>query len=142
MNFNIGTKLYYDKTSQDDILSMQNACIDNNWSLEDGTDDGGYYYIIRENIEPEIPLDEQKQYFINLVQNHLDAKCQMRGYDNGFACASYATSSVPKFREEAEAFVKWRDAVWTYCYQQLDLFVAGKREVPTDLIAELPTLEW
>lgn len=88
---------------------------------------------------PEPPtIEEIKQGLITLVQQHLDAKCQSMGYDNGFACASYATSSVPKFKAEAEAFVLWRDRVWSYCYEQLDLFEAGQREIPTDIIAELP----
>ena len=76
------------------------------------------------------------------VQAYLDAECQKLGYDNGFACASYATSTVPKFRAEAQAYIAWRDAVWSYCYAQLDLYNAGKRDIPTDIISELPPLDW
>lgn len=107
-----------------------------------------YDTVIRDMTEEEIAemptpsIDEIKAELINQVQNHMDNECQKLGYDNGFACASYVSSSVPKFKAEAESFVLWRDKVWSYCYAQLDLFEQGKREIPTDIIAELPKLEW
>lgn len=93
----------------------------------------------------EIPtpnIEEIKAQLIEQVQNYMDSQCQALGYDNGFACASYIASSVPKFKAEAEHFVLWRDQVWSYCYAELDKFEQGKRDIPTDIIAELPKLEW
>lgn len=75
MTFNIGTKLYYNETPQEDILAMQNACIDNNWSLEDGTDNGGYYYIIRENIVV-VDIDDVKIRKINELKQRRDIEEQ------------------------------------------------------------------
>lgn len=114
-------------------------CNANNAHIEDK----GEYYECVGNPAPEPPtIEEIKQGLINQVQAHLDNACKERGYDNGFACASYATSSVPKFKAEAEAYILWRDKVWSYCYEQLALFEAGEREIPTDIIAELPELDW
>lgn len=103
------------------------------------------YRDMTEQEEAEMPMpsvEEIKAQLIEQVQNHLDSECQKLGYDNGFACASYIASSVPKFKAEAECFVLWRDQVWSYCYEQLALYEQGEREIPTDIIAELPVLEW
>lgn len=75
MIFNIGTKLYYNETPQDDILAMQDACVANNWSLEDGTDNGGYYYIIRENINV-VDIDALKSDKIRYLKQRRDAEEQ------------------------------------------------------------------
>lgn len=39
---------------------------------------------------------------------------------------------------------RWRDAVWTYVYEQLALVQAGQRTQPTiaEFIAELPAIVW
>ena len=133
----IGTKFYKDNYDLTEYSQCAEWCNQNNATIEDK---GEYYECVVIPAPPPPTVEEIKQGLINLVQQHLDAKCQSMGYDNGFACASYATSSVPKFKAEAEAFVLWRDRVWSYCYEQLDLFEAGQREIPTDIIAELP--EW
>lgn len=75
MNFNIGTKLYYNETPQEDILAMQDACVRYNWSLEDGTDNGGYYYIIRENINV-VDIDALKNNKIRYLKQRRDAEEQ------------------------------------------------------------------
>lgn len=82
--------------------------------------------------------------FTDIVQKVLDETAQSRNYDSIISVCSYATSNNPKFRAEAEACVAWRDAVWEYCYEELDKFERGEREVPSEkeLIEELPKLEW
>lgn len=107
-----------------------------------------YDTVIRDMTEEEIAemptpsIDEVKQQLINTVQNHMDATAQTRDYDSIASVCSYGLSTVDKFRNEAVACIAWRDAVWSYCYAQLDLFEAGERDIPTDIIAELPKLEW
>lgn len=78
------------------------------------------------------------------VQNLLDSKAKEKLYDNGFAIASYATSTVEKFRNEASSFIAWRDACWTKCYEILALFQNGEIPMPTveEVMLQLPTLEW
>ena len=94
---------------------------------------------------PKVDLEEcLKTNIVYTVQQLLDAKAQERGYDNSFTLASYATSTVPKFKQEAQDFITWRDAVWTKCYSMLDDYLAGNIARPTvdDVLQQLPTLEW
>lgn len=76
------------------------------------------------------------------VQNYLDTTAQERGYDNIVSLCTYATSAIPKFKLEGQAGVIWRDAVWSKCYEILAEVQAGTREVPTDIISELPVMNW
>ena len=80
--------------------------------------------------------------FIVVVQSYLDTTAQERGYDNIVSLCTYATSTIPKFKLEGQAGVIWRDAVWTKCYEILAEVQAGTREVPTDIISELPVMNW
>ena len=125
----------------DRYASMAEWCNNNNAHIEDK---GEYYEIVENAPAPEPTIDEIKEQLIATVQAHLDNACKERGYDNGFACASYATFSVPKFKAEAHAVNDWVSLVWVECYKILDDVKAGKRPIPTkeELIAELPKLEW
>ena len=76
------------------------------------------------------------------VQNYLDTTAQTRGYDGILSLCSYATSSNATFAKEGQAGVIWRDAVWTKCYEILAEVQAGTREAPTDIISELPVMNW
>ena len=98
-----------------------------------------------EEFYDETQTDEYlKKTVIDRVQSILDSKAQERGYDNSFTLASYATSTVPKFKQEAQDFIAWRDAVWTKCYSMLDDYLAGNIARPTvdGVLQQLPTLEW
>lgn len=78
------------------------------------------------------------------VQEHMDSTARERNYDDIQSVCTYALSTNPKFKAEAEACIAWRDAVWTYCYTVIDDVMSGKRAVPTaqELINELPKLDW
>ena len=76
------------------------------------------------------------------VQSYLDTTAQTRGYDDILSLCTYATSSNATFAEEGQAGVIWRDAVWTKCYEILAGVQAGTREVPEDIISELPVINW
>ena len=75
----------------------------------------------------------------NAVQGLLDSEAQKVGYDNIVSACSYVGSI--NFGVEAQSFLDWRDACWTYCYTQLALVEAGTRAMPTaeELVLELPT---
>lgn len=85
-----------------------------------------------------------RQRLTSAIQQHLDATAQERGYDGILSLASYATSMNPKFKAEGQAGVEWRDAVWSYCYEQLAKVEAGERSTPNveELVSELPVFEW
>ena len=102
-------------------------------------------YIINDLPKPVEPTGEEiKVAIINAVQAKLDEACKTKGYDNGFACASYATSSVPSFKSEAESFIEWRDTCWCLCYDLLEKYLQGSIPRPTvdDVLNKLPNMEW
>jgi hypothetical protein len=97
---------------------------------------------IQDPVEP--TSEEVKVAVIDAVQAKLDKACKAKGYDNGFACASYASSTVETFKNEADAFITWRDACWVKCYSLLEQYQSGLIERPTveQVLTELPNLEW
>ena len=102
-------------------------------------------FTIAEFPEAVEPTDEEvKNAVVLAVQELLDSVAHSRGYDNGFACASYYNSSVSTFRNEAHAYVEWRDKVWQTCYALLDSYLAGDIPRPTveDVMSKLPVISW
>ena len=80
-----------------------------------------------------------------VVQDHIDLIARAREYIDGFALASYATSTVPLWRGEAEAFIAWRDAVWLVVFDllaQVEAGTADPPETPDALVAMLPHITW
>lgn len=86
---------------------------------------------------------EFQVYIAAVVQNKLDSAAQARGYDGILSAVSYKNSSVPRFADDATAFLDWRDTVWAYCYTVLAQVQAGLVQIPTaeEMLAGLPTLE-
>ena len=79
----------------------------------------------------------------SLVQLHLDSVVGVRGYDSIYTACSYADEpSVEKFQAEGLVARRWRSQVWAYCHQVMDDVLAGRRAMPTNLIAELPQIVW
>lgn len=93
---------------------------------------------------PAISPGELEGSYRRAVQAHIDAKAQERQYDSGLSVATYATSAVERWAQEAAAFVAWRDSVWVYALAELDKVHAAEREPPgaEAFIAELPPLVW
>lgn len=82
---------------------------------------------------------------INATQQRLDAFARERHYDGILSACTYATSEVPRFREEGQRCVNARDETWLKLYQLLGEVQAGTRAMPTgyaDVEPELPVLEW
>lgn len=71
----------------------------------------------------------------------LDAEVQTHGYDSIVSCVSYANSTDPVFKAEAEAAIAWRDAVYRTGYDILANVPEGVT-TPDDVIALLPAMEW
>lgn len=78
------------------------------------------------------------------VQQHLDDFARTRGYDGIMSAATYAASTVPKFKAEGQYAVEARDATWAQAAHRLAAVEAGSRPMPTldELLAELPVLTW
>lgn len=75
---------------------------------------------------------------------HLSATARQKKYDNQYSIATYTGSANATWKAEADAFVAWRDNVWTYAIAQLELFQNNEREVVSeqDFINELPAMVW
>ena len=111
------------------------------WVVSDATWDGEVFT----NPTPPPPTPEQiVAQYTAAVQKHLDDFARTRGYDGILSAATYATSTVPKFKAEGQYAVEARDATWAKCYEVLAAVEAGSRPMSTldELLAELPVLEW
>ena len=94
---------------------------------------------------PPPPTPEQTvAQYTAAVQKHLDDFARTQNYDGILSAASYATSTVPKFKAEGQYAVEARDATWAKCYEVLAAVEAGSRPMPTldKLLADLPVLTW
>ena len=78
------------------------------------------------------------------ILRRMDEFAATRNYGSVLSAASYANSTVPKFKQEAEYIIQWRDQVWTTAYQILGEALAGTRPVPTvqEVLDELPVPTW
>lgn len=83
--------------------------------------------------------------FSPFIQNFIDSIAIARGYGSSLYCLSYINSSNIQWRNDAETFNAWRDAVWVYIEQQKVLIQNGTRPIPTnlsELTSELPAIIW
>lgn len=78
------------------------------------------------------------------IQAHVDAVAKSREFNDGVTAATYLTSTIPRWKADAEVFVVWRDTVWAYSYGELDKVRNGVRQQPAidAFINELPVIEW
>ena len=81
--------------------------------------------------------------YANATQATIDAAAASRGYADGVACASYAASTISAWREEATAFIAWRDSVWTYVLTALsEAKSSGITPNITDFMSKIPVIVW
>ena len=99
--------------------------------------------LVEEASRPPTP-EEQLAAFAAAIQAHLDNFARTRNYDGILSAATYATSTVPKFRAEGQYAVEARDAAWAKGYEIMGAVMAGQRAMPTleEVIDELPALAW
>lgn len=79
------------------------------------------------------------------IQNFVDSKAAAKGYRSGDALVSYRFSSNTQWAQEAVTFSDWRDSVWLYSYNQLELVESGQIPPPASIaafMASLPALNW
>lgn len=91
------------------------------------------------------PPDEYVEAIMAAVQSMMDAEAKSHSYDSILSLCSYAVSTVPKFAEEGNAGVAWRDGVWLQCHSMLNECVSGQRDTPytlDEVLAALPAMVW
>lgn len=93
---------------------------------------------------PQPSTDEIIAQYSAGIQIYIDGVAQAKSYDSALYCASYASSTVTQWKNEADTFISWRDAVWTYVLAQLPLFQNGTRPlIPLpQFITEFPVIVW
>lgn len=88
-------------------------------------------------------MEAQKAAITAAIDAHVEATAQSRGYNGAAHLASYVTSGVDVWAQEAVAFVAWRDAVWLAAYETLGVaLAAGKAPDTAGVIAALPSIKW
>lgn len=80
----------------------------------------------------------------NAIQNLVDSTARERQFADGVSLASYVASTKPKWAAEAQAFVAWRDNVWTYAYSEFAKVQAGSRPQPSveQFLSEIVRIAW
>jgi NCAIR mutase (PurE)-related protein len=77
------------------------------------------------------------------LSSAIDTVAQAWQYDNIYTAATYLTSSVAQFQNEAKALVAWRDTAWNNAQTLLAQVTAGTATMPATsaafLTAVLPT---
>jgi hypothetical protein len=82
---------------------------------------------------------------IVLTQQRLNAFATTRGYDNIASACSYATSTVPKFKSDADYCIAARDTTWTTLFVILNDVANSGTNASTDVVEvleQLPVLSW
>lgn len=94
--------------------------------------------------EPDLVPPAKIQEYEAAIQSLIDETARSRRYKHGDAFASYFNSTVGPWKDEAAAFVAWRDNVWQYAYSELSKVQAEEREQPSvaDFLLELPEIVW
>ncbi|MGD9861696.1 MAG: hypothetical protein AB7S99_00640 [Pseudodonghicola sp.] len=81
---------------------------------------------------------------VTAIDAHVEEVARARGYNSAATLSGYATSTVPSWAAEAQAFVAWRDAVWTMVHAVQADVQAGNAPMPTpaEAVAALPAIQW
>jgi hypothetical protein len=114
--------------------------------------DGGYVVEVPDDLETAVvAIDLDAAMLARLrviataaIDGHVEATARARGYNSAASCASYVMSTNAGWAAEAEAFVAWRDGVWSAAFALFAAVEAGTEAVPTvdALIAGLPAIAW
>ena len=127
-------------TIPDDAIEVEQA---NYNSLVEGRSKGqsievnaaGAVVLVKVPLKPEQLIAS----FNFALQQNLDAVATQWGYSNIVAAASYANSTNPQFKADAEALIAWRDASWAKAFEieagtlptSVEKFMAKLPKAPT-----------
>lgn len=96
----------------------------------------------REFIAQQPSIEQRAAALLRVVDAHLNAAAQAKGYDSIITAALRAALPSSPFHTEGLAFGNWMDAVYAKCYEVLAQVQADEIAEPTkeELIAMLPVL--
>jgi hypothetical protein len=95
---------------------------------------------LREASLPTPTVDQLLIDFENAVQSYLDSFAKTWRYESILSAATYVTSTITQFKNEAKALIAWRDQVWNSCYTTLEGVQAGTTPIPVSVDAFIATL--
>lgn len=92
----------------------------------------------------EFDCDEFENSVYWIIKKLINDTAMQKSYDSTISCASYATSTNPQWKAEAETFIAWRDTVLAFCYSKLEAIRNQQIPIPTipELLASLPEIVW
>ena len=78
------------------------------------------------------------------IEDLMDKKAQEKDYKNADRLMAYTSSTNTTWKNEAEAFIQWRDDMFTHCFTVVEDIVNQDRDVPSisEFLDELPTITW
>lgn len=74
-------------------------------------------------------LDAARATIAQAIDARIEGQARALGYNSAAHLAGYATSTVPDWQAEAQAFIAWRDAVWVQAFK-LEGSAKTKRRAP------------
>lgn len=129
-----------------DTVSFEDHSNDEAWVEVDENVFGGFIQQPDGSYSPEVRPDEAASMidYENAIQNLVDETARERQFRDGVTLASYIGSSKPKWAAEAQAFVFWRDYVWTSAYTELEKVQSGQRTQPSveQFLSEIVQIAW
>lgn len=95
-------------------------------------------------IPPYAPSAPAVSRYEEAIQSLVDQTAREKQFRDGVTMASYVASTNPQWAAEAQAFVGWRDNVWTYAYSELAKVQVGEREQPSvsEFLTEIEPIVW
>lgn len=88
-------------------------------------------------------LESYQKGVVAAIDTYVDNTAKDRGYNSAAHLASYVTSSVSQWAEEATKFVLWRDAVWLAAISiQQTAVESGVFPSVDDVVSSLPKVNW
>jgi hypothetical protein len=67
----------------------------------------------------EAALTEAKARITRAIDDRIEAQARAMGYNSAAYLAGYTGSTVPQYRDEALAFIAWRDQCWLSAFEVL-----------------------
>lgn len=132
-------------TTKDELLAHGLPCVESNdqrtvFSRPLTDAEQRDYYFLRDSETPE----KKMMALSAVIQAKIDQVARERDYTDGLHAATYASSTIPAWAAEGQAFVAWRDSVWVTAIGIMQACQQGERNIPTpaELLAELPVMVW
>lgn len=100
--------------------------------------------LVGPDIERKFAIDKSKAIYMESLSEHINQVAQKKQYKNANSCISYLNSSIEGWRNDAIAFLAWRDSIYTYAFGIFNNAYDGIEELPSleDFIKMAPQISW